>query len=117
MDEFKKGQVVIALLTEKHSLETDPSDLVKHKAKFLGYHLDRQWADVELEKEHDGGTTRLSLPVSVLKALVVLFALFSAAWPSHAQEIYTSPQTVDANLATNLACTGAAQTFVTGTTA
>lgn len=42
-----------------------------------------------------------------LLALLVL-----AAWPARAQFIgYTTPQTVQQSLATNLACTGAAQTF------
>ena len=49
-----------------------------------------------------------------MKQFVCLLALLAlASWPAHAQFIgYTSPQTVQQTLATNLACTGAAQTFV-----
>jgi len=45
------------------------------------------------------------------------FVLVLAAVCAHAQFIgFTSPQSVQANLATNLHCTGSAQTFITGTT-
>lgn len=112
MDEFKNGQQVAVVLSEKHQLS---ENTVEHKAKFLGYHLDHQWADVELETEHDGGTKRLSVPVSVLKAGLVFFALIGVALPSRAQSpTYTTPQTVQITLANSLACTGATQTFVTG---
>lgn len=92
MDEFKKGQEVIALLDKEHSTEGDSAD---HKGKFVAYHLDRHWADVELEAEHAGKTTRLSVPVAILKAALVLLAVLCSALPVRAQFIgYTSPQTV-----------------------
>jgi hypothetical protein len=47
-------------------------------------------------------------------AAIILLTVICAAVPARADVQYTIPQTVDAVLATNLACTGAAQTFVTG---
>lgn len=109
MDEFKKGQGVTVLLDKEHSTEGESVD---HKAKFIGYHLDRQWADVELEAEHAGGTKRLSVPVSILKAALVLLATLLCTVPARAQFIgYTSPQTFQQILATNVACTGVNQFF------
>jgi hypothetical protein len=58
-----------------------------------------------------GGST-IALGRFLFCLLLCLFAVL----PARAQEIYTSPQTVDANLATNLACTGSPQTFTTGVT-
>ena len=53
-----------------------------------------------------------------MKRLLILLALLAAASSAQAQYIGTvTYQTVDARLATNLACTGVAQNFTTGTTA
>lgn len=114
MDEFKNGQEVIVFLDKEHSLGSGES--ADHKAKFVAYHLnDRQWADVELETEHAGGTKRLSVPVFALKAVLVLLAVLCSAIPARAQFVgYVSPQTEQLTLANNLACTGGAQTFTTG---
>ena len=102
MDEFKKGQKVLALLDEKHS--TDSGVSVDHKAKFLRYHLDRQWADVELEAQHAGGSKLLSVPVSLLMKALILCIVLCSAFPVRAQFIgYTSPQTVTQTAFTNQA--------------
>jgi hypothetical protein len=44
---------------------------------------------------------------------ILTFLLAALAIPARAQVSYTSPQTVDATIASNLPCTGAAQTFAT----
>lgn len=85
--DFQKGQPVTVHLDEKHSTDGESA---MHKAKFLGYHLtDPRWADVELEKEHAGKTRTLSVPISLISALLFLFL----AIPARAQFVgYTSPQ-------------------------
>lgn len=111
MANFKKGQEVVALMGENHLIDTD--DVVEHKAQFLSYHPGGAWADIELEKEHAGGTKRLSVPVSILKAVLILFAVLLAD-PTRAQDIgEVGLRNVSATLASSLACTGAAQVFST----
>ena len=109
MEDFKKGQEVTVFLDKEHSL--GPGESADHKAKFVAYHLnDRQWADVDLETEHAGGTKRLSVPVFALKAVLLLFAVLCSALPSRAQFIgYTSPQSVTSTPFNNVLCTGSAQ--------
>src|SRR5437899_2681628 len=118
--QFENGQKVSVLLNLEHGL---PGERRPHAATFLGYHTsDKEWADVELEKDHAGSDLRheheqhkrrhLSVPVSAIRALLALFALLGLASASPAQFIgYTSPQTVDQTLASNLACTGGVQNF------
>jgi hypothetical protein len=111
LTELKAGQRVRVMLTEDHQLE---GEQIEHEAKFLGRHIvDNEWAEVELDKEHAGGVRRLSVPLSrIVGAILLLFVL---AAPARADVQYTIPQTVLANLATNLNCTGAPQNFRTGT--
>jgi len=115
MQNFKTGQRVKVLLDETHKLVDDP---IEHDATFVRLHIDEKWADVDLEKEHAGGKRRLSVPLSAIKAaaaiVLALLVLGCSARRAAAQFVgYTSPQTVQQTLATNLACTGATQTFTT----
>jgi hypothetical protein len=64
-ESFKRGQQVIVRLSRAHEIEGDPFD---HPAKFVGYHPGGDWVDIELEREHAGGTKKLSVPASFVKA-------------------------------------------------
>src|SRR6266851_5244587 len=95
-DKLHHGQRVKVLLTETHGTpETDDDTVVEHAAKFVRMHRDGEWADVELDREHRGGTRLLSVPLSRIVAAAALLFLLLAA-PARAQFIgYTSPQTVN----------------------
>lgn len=113
---FKPGQDVKVFLTEKHTLHADEitDEHNAHAAKFVAYHLtNADWADVDLEEDHAGGMKRLSVPVSVLRAVaLILAAIFLAGGQARAQFIgFTGLQTVSALLANNATCTGSAQNF------
>jgi len=60
--ELQPGDRVSVLLTEKHELQGE--DLMPHSAKFLRRHATGDWVDVELDREHAGGTTVLSVPAA-----------------------------------------------------
>lgn len=121
MGNFKKGERVKVLLDETHNLVHDPASLFTdaeekgHDAVFVSEHLDGQWADVDLEKEHAGGTRRLSVPLSMISktAALLLFALLSLCpRETQAQFVgFTGLQTVSSPLATNVTCTGGQQSF------
>jgi hypothetical protein len=124
---FKSGDAVKVLLTAKHTLpETSPvltgaNEVVEHTANFLRYlppHNGEEWAEVVLDRHHSvdagGKLHRLSVPLSQVIAALLLLFLFIV--PARADVQYTTPQTVQATLATGAACTGASQNFTTGVT-
>jgi hypothetical protein len=64
MSNFKRGDKVTVNLTAKHELE---GDLQPHAATFVRQLPGQDWAEVELEQEHAGGTKKLSVPLEAIE--------------------------------------------------
>ena len=62
---FKRGDSVILRLTADHELE---GDLQAHSAKFIRVLPGQDWAEVQLESEHAGGTKTLHVPLDAIEA-------------------------------------------------
>jgi hypothetical protein len=61
---FKRGDSVTVHLTAKHEIE---GDLKKHAAKFIRRLPGQDWAEVELQEEHAGGTKTLHVPLDAIE--------------------------------------------------
>lgn len=114
-ERFQTGASIKVRLSKKHTLD---GELVEHAAKLIRYHLDGEWADVELERHHsiDERSSHkihtLSVSVSQLVAVLLLFFLF--AIPARAQDIgNVGLRTVNAVVANGATCTGSQQNFTT----
>jgi len=62
MATFLPRDAVNVKLSEKHEL----GGQILHAARFVKFLPGREWAEVELEKEHAGGTKRLNVPVEII---------------------------------------------------
>jgi hypothetical protein len=62
---FKRGDTVTVRLTADHELE---GDLQPHSAKFIRVLPGQDWAEVQLESEHAGGTKTLHVPLDAIEA-------------------------------------------------
>jgi hypothetical protein len=62
---FKRGDTVTVRLTAEHELE---GDLQAHSAKFIRTLPGQDWAEVQLEEEHAGGTKTLHVPLDAIEA-------------------------------------------------
>src|SRR5579872_2402427 len=112
-EKLKRGDKVTVRLSRKHTLEGEHVD---HAAKFLRYHPDGEWADVELERHHSTDEQSghkihiLSVPVAQLVAALLLLFLFAA--PSQSQDLGTvGLRTANLVLANNVTCNGTLQLF------
>jgi hypothetical protein len=65
---FGLGERITVLLTADHEMPTaSEKEPVKHAAKFIRFHAgNSEWADVELDEPHAGGTVKLAVPVSAI---------------------------------------------------
>ena len=61
---FKRGDTVTVRLTADHELE---GDLQAHSAKFVRTLPGQEWAEVQLESEHAGGTKTLHVPLDAIE--------------------------------------------------
>jgi hypothetical protein len=61
---FKRGDSVTVRLTADHEIE---GDLVAHSAKFIRTLPGQDWAEVQLETKHAGGTKALLVPLDVIE--------------------------------------------------
>ena len=113
------GQRVTVMLNRKHGLEGEKRAIA---ATFLGYHTaDKEWADVELGEDHAGSDLRadqkrrrhLSVPVSVIRTVLLLLLMIWFQNPSEAQHLGDVQLSTVYQLLTPTpsTCTGSAQTF------
>jgi hypothetical protein len=61
---FKRGDSVTVRITAEHELEGDLRD---HSAKFIRVLPGQDWAEVELQEEHGGGTKKLNVPLESIE--------------------------------------------------
>ena len=61
---FKRGDSVTLRLTADHELE---GEMQSHAAKFIRRLPGQDWAEVELQEEHAGGTKTLHVPLDAIE--------------------------------------------------
>ena len=62
---FKRGDSVTVRLAAEHELS---GDLQAHPAKFIRILPGQDWAEVQLQEEHAGGTKTLNVPLDQIEA-------------------------------------------------
>jgi hypothetical protein len=66
---LKRGDSVTVNLTAEHELpDGDGAKLHAHAAKFIRRLPGQDWAEVELQEEHAGGTKTLHVPLDAIEA-------------------------------------------------
>lgn len=63
---MKVGQKVILRLTAKHTIPVNDEPAVDHAGVITRLYPGGEWADLLLEKEHAGKTTRITAPISCI---------------------------------------------------
>jgi len=63
---LKRGDSVTVRLTGDHQIE---GDLQAYPAKFVRTLPGQDWAEVQLEEEHAGGTKTLHVPLDAIEAI------------------------------------------------
>src|SRR5580704_13956184 len=107
-EKLERGDKVKVRLSKSHTLD---GEIVEHAAKFVRYHPDGEWADVELDRAHstDNGRKIFTLSVPVAQLVAALLLLFLFAVPAMADVQYTIPQTLTVTAFNNVSCTGSTQ--------